>query len=164
MYPYVKNCAVYLCPADYGTTLVGTTRCPQVRSYSMNLWVGTPTSIIQSLFSTQPAYHLFLKETDVGNMGPANLMLVMDENSYSINDGMFVNLPSSGNWGDCPGSYHGNAGGINFADGHGEIHHWSDQAVLIPNSTHGWQYMNTPPQQQPATDLQWLYSHSTVHY
>ena len=37
-------------------------------------------------------------------------------------------IPAIYRWLDLPASYHGNAGGLSFADGHSEIHRWRDAA------------------------------------
>jgi hypothetical protein len=33
---------------------------------------------------------------------------------------------------DLPGSYHGQAGGLSFAEGHSEIRHWKDPRTVPP--------------------------------
>jgi prepilin-type processing-associated H-X9-DG protein len=50
----------------------------------------------------------------------------IDENPTSINDGSFISDTDSGfqEWIDYPATYHNNASGITFADGHVEIHRW----------------------------------------
>jgi prepilin-type processing-associated H-X9-DG protein len=62
--------------------------------------------------------------------GPANLWLLLDENPYSINDAYFLAVPSDTGWVDMPASYHNNACGISFCDGHAQIKHWTDHTVL----------------------------------
>jgi prepilin-type processing-associated H-X9-DG protein len=58
-------------------------------------------------------------------------IVFLDERCDSINDGEWCTSmngwPSQGSaWRliDFPGSYHGGAGGLSFADGHSEIHKW----------------------------------------
>jgi prepilin-type processing-associated H-X9-DG protein len=54
----------------------------------------------------------------------------------SINDGYFVVTMNQRGAGcyivDFPTSYHNGAGGLNFADGHCEIHRWRDGRTIPP--------------------------------
>jgi prepilin-type processing-associated H-X9-DG protein len=71
------------------------------------------------------AYVQFLKQTDVRQ--PANTWVTLDEHADSVNDAFFIvgyPTPTSGKWGDLPGSYHNGACGFSFADGHAENHKW----------------------------------------
>ena len=64
-------------------------------------------------------------------MTPAERWLLIDENPYSINDGMFVcDIAAVRNWVDIPASYHVHGAALNFADGHSEIKVWRDSAVV----------------------------------
>jgi len=56
---------------------------------------------------------------------PPPAFVVLDERSDGINDGTFFSAPDTrGYLIDIPASYHGDAGGFSFADGHSEIHLW----------------------------------------
>ena len=80
--------------------------------------------------------------------------MFIDENPNAINDGFFVNDPTRNMWIDVPASYHGEAGGLSFADGHAEIKKWSDQNMI--NAT------RTDIRPDPGSkDLQWLQRRST---
>jgi prepilin-type N-terminal cleavage/methylation domain-containing protein/prepilin-type processing-associated H-X9-DG protein len=133
LYPYVNNPAVYKCPADVSTTA---SVFPHVRSMSMNTWLGdiAPYANITTVVS-------YYKEAQLSRPGPANLWVFLDENPVSINDGSFICSPQITQWIDCPASYHNNAGGITYADGHAEIKRWRDPTVLK-----GW----APPTIQPG--------------
>jgi prepilin-type N-terminal cleavage/methylation domain-containing protein/prepilin-type processing-associated H-X9-DG protein len=67
---------------------------------------------------------LFIKTTDVDRPAPAELWMFLDENPDSINDGAFFNSQIDRRWIDMPASYHNNAGGLAFVDGHSEIRKW----------------------------------------
>jgi prepilin-type N-terminal cleavage/methylation domain-containing protein/prepilin-type processing-associated H-X9-DG protein len=125
LYPYVRAAAVYKCPADH-SFIAGTPQLPHVRSMSMNTWMGpiAPYDGITTVIS-------YKKESDLVNPGAANLWLLIDENPVSINDASFICDPQINQWIDCPASYHNNAGGISFADGHALIHKWTDPTVLF---------------------------------
>jgi prepilin-type processing-associated H-X9-DG protein len=86
--------------------------------------------------------------------------VTIDENPGSINDGWFVvnvaraNAQASLQWVDYPASYHNNAGGLSFADGHAEIKKWKDSTVLkVPAGN-----ARTP---SSHGDLQWLSQRTT---
>jgi prepilin-type N-terminal cleavage/methylation domain-containing protein len=164
IYPYVKNPAVYLCPADTSFTNSFGFTYFHVRSMSMNTWL----SPIVPWNDNPPAVECYYKEGDLGKPGPANLWVFIDENPVSINDGSFICDPSPqyvNNWIDCPASYHVNAGGISFADGHSQIKKWTDRTVTVEWSQQippGNPYFTQlSAQQTPPLDLEWLQNAST---
>ncbi len=62
--------------------------------------------------------------------GPSMSWVFIDEHSDSIDDGILYTDPSctngTGVFTELPGSLHGDACGVSFADGHAEIHKWAD--------------------------------------
>jgi len=126
LYPYVNNTEVYKDPADTAVNKVGSFFYPHVRSMSMNTWLGdiSPYANITTVMS-------YAKEAQLIRPGAANLWVFIDENPISINDGSFICSPQIDQWIDCPASYHDNAGGISFADGHANIKRWRDPTVLF---------------------------------
>jgi prepilin-type N-terminal cleavage/methylation domain-containing protein/prepilin-type processing-associated H-X9-DG protein len=165
IYPYVNNVLIYKCPADIYALKTGFALYPHVRSMSMNTWLH-PVAPYDGL-TTVVSYY---KESTMGNPGPANLWVFIDENSSSINDGSFICDPQIEEWVDCPASYHNNAGGIVFADGHAQIKKWTDPAVTIewlnkvpfPQDAGNPNFTRLPPDQNPPIDLTWLQNASTV--
>jgi prepilin-type N-terminal cleavage/methylation domain-containing protein len=161
VYPYVNNPAVYKCPADISTYSSFGMTYPNVRSMSMNTWM----SPIQP-YDASPVISYY-KDSDLGNPGPAKLWVLIDENPVSINDGSFICDPTINQWIDCPASYHNGAGGMSYADAHAEIRKWYDPTVLknwapptiLPGNPN---FTRLPPSQNPATDLAFLQSVSTV--
>ncbi|HEX3720973.1 MAG TPA: prepilin-type N-terminal cleavage/methylation domain-containing protein [Verrucomicrobiae bacterium] len=127
LYPYVKNVNVYKCPADQ--TSVYESKTPKTRSMSMNAFI-SPAPASQSDLGPLKNTHLYFKETDLNFGGTANLWLLLDENPYSINDAFFECNPNDAGWVDWPATYHDNACGISFCDGHAVIHQWRDPKVL----------------------------------
>jgi len=127
-----KSLGVYKCPAD---KIPGTTG-PRVRSISMNGFVGGTTERDVYGYTT---YRMFLKESEFVRPGPAMTWVFVDEHPDSINDELFgMNMPAStawpsaAAWDDVPASYHNNACGFSFADGHGELKKWLDPQSLPP--------------------------------
>jgi prepilin-type processing-associated H-X9-DG protein len=59
------------------------------------------------------------------------MFVVLDEREDSINDSWYASDPDT-KWQivDYPASYHGNAAGYSFADGHSEIHRFRDPRTM----------------------------------
>jgi prepilin-type N-terminal cleavage/methylation domain-containing protein/prepilin-type processing-associated H-X9-DG protein len=174
--PYCgRAVAIYKCPGDIYDGLRG----PRVRSMSMNGQMGGfcgsdpqgPANLNQ--YAGQP-WKIFARQGDLTSPGPVNTWLFIDEHPDSINDGFFKvdmlnanNLGSGGNndWPDYPASNHGGSGALSFADGHAEVHKWTDQVV---GNTQG--ILNRPVQHakisglktSTPTDLVWLQERTTA--
>jgi prepilin-type N-terminal cleavage/methylation domain-containing protein len=170
LYSYVGNAASYKCPADNQSyPLSDGVSYPHVRTMSMNAWISPVVPWDNDLNVLS-----YYKDAQLGNPGASHLWLFIDENPYSINDGSFICYPlqSPTAWVDYPGSYHVNAGGLSFADGHAQIRTWRDPTVLTqcapPTITPGNpNYIKLPPTYvapnlPPNDDLTWLESLSTV--
>jgi prepilin-type N-terminal cleavage/methylation domain-containing protein/prepilin-type processing-associated H-X9-DG protein len=131
IYPYVNNTSVYKCPADKYNYSAFTIQYPHVRSMSMNTWLAPIKP-----FEGNTAVQLFYKDSDFNVPGASQTWLFIDENPYSLNDGSFICWPEKSGttdenqWVDCPASYHNNAGGISFCDGHAQIKKWTDSGII----------------------------------
>jgi prepilin-type N-terminal cleavage/methylation domain-containing protein/prepilin-type processing-associated H-X9-DG protein len=123
------NTKFYKCPSDIRVSTnplyKGT---PVARSLSMNIWIG----------QGDVGYITFKKASDLSRPGPSNTFIIADESPRTINDGVLLiqmdtydpnNLPGKA-WVDVPAAYHSNAGTLSFADGHVEIHRWTDARTL----------------------------------
>jgi prepilin-type processing-associated H-X9-DG protein len=88
-------------------------------------------------------YPVYLKFSDLNDLGsapgPSKTFVFIDERSDCINWGNFMtdmlgynpSYPASWEWNeDLPASYHNNACGLSFADGHSEIHRWKDGTTM----------------------------------
>jgi len=151
MFKYVGSLGVYKCPADRATTRSpwGTGGgIPKVRSLSMSCFMNPLPGETRSMGKT------YRKQTDFV-LGPAMTWVTIDENPSSINDGWFVHESKTG-FVDYPASYHNNAGGLTFADGHSEIKKWKSPAI---------QTFGRTPARMNATldsaDALWLYLRTT---
>jgi prepilin-type N-terminal cleavage/methylation domain-containing protein len=172
------NYKIYKCPADPNKQSTGK-HAPSVRSFSMSQAVGTicrgfdgggSHSGIPNISTDGPwldgnhnhtrnrLFHTFGKESDYVNA--AETFVFLDEDHRSINDGGFgtpgdparLSRPGgvSVRWVDFPGTYHNNANGFSFADGHAEIHKWKGLQIKgnnLPSNT-------VTPAQKP--DWEWL--------
>ena len=154
--PYVKNTAVYKCPADksMGTFNGQAVKIPRVRT----------VSISQAFAKTGEGwvvdtYHKYVKVADMTQPTPVNLWVMTDEHPDSVNDGAFaVRMEVVGPnaiWQDGPSILHSGGCGFTFADGHSEIKKWKDprtRAMAVTYTTTfpgGWRQANNP-------DIQWL--------
>ena len=168
IWPYCgKSTAIWKCPADYTTAIDNEGKTvPRIRSMSMNNWVGGPGWNNSGPWYPQSAngWKVFTTMSDFTDPGPSDTFVLVDEREDSINDGYFV-VDMAG-WPersqvivDYPASYHNNAAGFSFADGHAEIHKWLDKRTYpkinkgnMPNRVKSM--MNSP-------DLYWMMEHST---
>ncbi len=154
--PYAMDLRIWKCPADSATVSVGGVRMPTVRSVSMNGAVGTVCKGFPSIHTAvqNVATHGPWLDGNHGNtrgskfrtfgrdsecVFPAETFVFIDEHFNSINDGHFGQpgyapenpTLSSIRWVDYPAVFHGQAGGITFADGHAETRRW--RALRYPS-------------------------------
>jgi len=97
--------------------------------------------------------------------GPSMTFVLLDEREDSINDGYFVvdmaGFPGTGSSYkivDYPASYHNGAATFAYADGHSDIHRWSDPRTM-PTLSKANIPLNVPsPNNQ---DVFWMQERST---
>src|SRR5262249_49272802 len=138
---------------------VGPGNAPTVRSYSMNMWMGTldpigesdPTGASANMASS--GYRIFKRLTDV--IRPSEIWTAIDENPNSINDSPPEVWPTGNEWVDSPAHYHNNLGSLAFADGHVEGRKWTDTGIL---SDRGGFFTASPN----SGDLAWLQERTTL--
>ncbi len=157
--PYTKSPGIYHCPADQSVAPFNGLLLPRVRSVSMNCWM----NYILNVDIGQNQYIIFRKYSDIINPPPAKAWVLIDEREDSINDGLFqtdlVDRDGSARIVDYPASYHGQAAGILFADGHAEIKKWRDPRTTPPLSRNGLIPLNVASPNNP--DVAWLQERSS---
>ena len=136
-----NSAAIYKCPADIYTVTPSSgpyrgqpTR--RARSNSMNAWVGGDQGKA-TWFDEGKRFRQFNKLADMISPGPSRTWVFVDEHPDSMNDGFFVvdmNAYPTGTpiLPDVPASFHNGACGFAFADGHSEIHKWTDARTKFP--------------------------------
>ena len=166
-----QNAGVFRCPADTSTVKAGKLGTkPRVRSMSMNAWVGGngqhgKNTGHYTWFGTPKDGTMFLSRSDMTAPGPSQTWVLIDERMDSINDGFFVIwMPGYPNMSttkmvDFPASYHNNAAGFSFADGHAEIHKWLDKRTTPAVRHNGNIALNVP--QPNNLDVKWMQDHTT---
>lgn len=126
---YAKSVGIWRCPGDRSTSMHGGRVFPRVRSVSMNGYVHM--EIPDELWHP---FKIFRRLSDMVNPTPSGTFILIDEEARSINNGRITTLmrgvlpyePKSLGFVNWPAAYHNGAGGLNFADGHSEIHRWVD--------------------------------------
>jgi prepilin-type N-terminal cleavage/methylation domain-containing protein/prepilin-type processing-associated H-X9-DG protein len=71
------------------------------------------------------------KMSDFTAPGPSQTWVLLDEDDRSLNDAGFAVSCGQQKWVDWPGTYHNNAAGFAFADGHSEIHKWIEPTTKV---------------------------------
>jgi hypothetical protein len=73
------------------------------------------------------------KMSQLNRPGPASVFTTLEEHPDTIDTGSFKFDPGWASnlqqWRDLPGSNHGGAGCLSFADGHSELKKWKDEKV-----------------------------------
>jgi prepilin-type N-terminal cleavage/methylation domain-containing protein/prepilin-type processing-associated H-X9-DG protein len=170
IYVYTGNSpGIYKCPADVVTVkpTSGPYRgmtIPRARSLSMNSWMGMNQG--EWTWFGGPEFRKYIKFGDLVDPGPAMTWVLVDEHPDSMNDGFFcIDMNGYPNLAratlpDVPASFHNNAGGLSFADGHSEIKKWLDPRTRppvkkrdLPNISHA-----------NNVDVGWLWERTTRRY
>jgi prepilin-type N-terminal cleavage/methylation domain-containing protein len=158
MASYVKSAATYKCPGDILESDIG----PRVRSYAMNGMLGNhpnfpPTDPNDDALPGKEFKFNgdVTKESQLRYPGAANVIVFLDEQSDSIDDGTFMFEPGDPvgkeAWRNLPASYHNRCGSFSFADGHSEIHRWIDPRTYQAS----WGPFKNPPWGTPTSNGPW---------
>lgn len=162
--PYTQSPRLYKCPADKSYVIINGEQRARVRSYQMNMYLGSPQG--DGNAAANP-YRQFSKLSDFEAHGsPATTFVFVDVHEDSIQGSMFQ-PPVSGTanvarnvtvWDELPASRHNGAGAFSFGDGHAEVHKWIDPRTQVPvtrNYPYGVTQTNNP-------DGWWVENHSST--
>jgi prepilin-type N-terminal cleavage/methylation domain-containing protein/prepilin-type processing-associated H-X9-DG protein len=163
--PYCsKQTGIYHCPADNYTCKEWGQDKLRVRSISMNGFVegdaykGKKPNGPGSIWF-QTTWRAYVKLSDITKPAPSDLFVFVDEHPDSINDGwMITGVTDPNNWTDLPASYHGNACGFGFADGHSEVHKWRESSTAQPVLKRQYNGFSAPG----SRDIKWMIQHSSA--
>jgi prepilin-type N-terminal cleavage/methylation domain-containing protein/prepilin-type processing-associated H-X9-DG protein len=153
---------IYRCPADKFVSPVQRSQgwSQRVRSVAMNAAIGNGKKWAADPYNGFQWGGFFWagKTSELLNPGPTQSWLFMDEHPDSLDDGILYTDPGAtsgtGKITELPGSLHGKAGAIAFADGHAEIHKWRHADTTPPVSTATPYKHNVSTTANP--DLAWL--------
>jgi len=167
--PYLStDYSVWRCPSDPSTgsmpNYMNGRPQPRVRSYSMNSWLhGTR-------WTTVGGWKMWMKTSDIIEMAPSDLLVILDERADSINDEqLFIDMsgfglssdsrsPAAQRMIDYPASYHSQSATVSFADGSVLLKSWTDDRTM-PSYTGNELILNIPSPSNP--DVHWLQWHAT---
>jgi len=155
--PFVAASAnVFKCPSDQFAPK-GQTR---VRSCSMNGAMGQGMDVGAGLPGMPKGESYWMDYSNDVNAsyvkmsqirGPTTKFVMLDEAAQSVNDGAIYVDTQAKQLLDLPGTYHNNGTDFNWADGHSEIHRWTDP-TFYKDTAHNVT-MTSP-------DLVWLAQHA----
>jgi prepilin-type N-terminal cleavage/methylation domain-containing protein len=163
---------LYKCPGDTSTWPVWsgamggmgppppmTRWVTELRSYSLNSYMGT-TPILETLpIVLNPDYKIYLKTSQLIADSPANRFVFTDVNPASIcTPGFGVDMTGS-TWIHLPSYLHRSGGVLVFADGHAEAHRWVDPRTMVRLGSGTYIHHGTPAANSP--DLAWVTSRTT---
>ena len=114
IFVYVKNAAVYKCPADYG--MIQDTSLSRYRSFSLSCYMNGPAD--DATYGVQP-----LRQTSQ-IQNPSKTLTFIDEDVLTLDDGHFLYSTNKNNWLNVPGWRHQNGTVLTFADHHTEYWKW----------------------------------------
>jgi prepilin-type N-terminal cleavage/methylation domain-containing protein/prepilin-type processing-associated H-X9-DG protein len=154
--------AIYRCPCDraLSTMQYAVGWSARLRSYSMNAMMGDAGDATTNGFNVNnPDYTQFFKIAQI--LHPAEIFVILDEQSDSIDDGYFINRAYQWKWINLPASYHNNAAAFSFADGHSEMHRWLQPTTIrLPQPNAAFLPISIPYSQWG--DFQWVISHMSI--
>jgi prepilin-type N-terminal cleavage/methylation domain-containing protein/prepilin-type processing-associated H-X9-DG protein len=161
LFPYCKSVSIWLCPGDKSMSMHGGVAHKRVRTLAMNCWLA------EGRLSESPGYRVYKKMSDLTVPGPSKTWVMIDEREDSIDDAYFaVNMagypdrPRAITFVNYPASYHGNAAGLSFADGHAEVKRWRDDRTMPPLVPGKALPLNVASPNNP--DLLWLMERSSA--
>ncbi len=159
--PYLKTVNQYKCPADRSKWPIGNGKiAPELRSYSLNSYLGTRTVNALRPISLNPAYQVHLRTSSVAADKPAERFVFMDVNPANIctpGFGVDMNLQSIIHY---PSFLHRGMGVLAFADSHIESHKWLDARTR--KTVSGGNYIHHDDAVAGNKDFAWIANHTTA--
>jgi prepilin-type N-terminal cleavage/methylation domain-containing protein/prepilin-type processing-associated H-X9-DG protein len=157
---YLQAAAVYKCPSDRSTVVLGGVKFPKVRSYALNSYMNweLPPSPMNN---DDPDYWNFAKQTDIAVASPSQIFTFLDVAPGYICHAGFVVAEESILYYHFPSAQHDLGGVVTFADGHVEAHRWVEPNTVQKARTVEWisDHFNFEPGNR---DLKWLQDHASV--
>jgi prepilin-type N-terminal cleavage/methylation domain-containing protein len=158
---YLGAPAIYKCPSDRSTVLLGGQSYPKLRSYSLNGYMNWEQPADFGFLSTR--YWIFQKTADLAPATPAELLTFLDVapgnlclSAFVIHLGGFTGL-----YYHLPSVQHGRSGVLTFADGHVGAHRWIDPTTT-QLAKENWIPDHISLQFPGNPDLEWLKEHASV--
>ena len=179
---YVANVInIFVCPADHD---LSTAQAPlgwehRIRTCAMDGAMGDGSKwFAPGNGGNWAKFYNAKRLTDMHSPGPSDCWVVMDEHPNSDDDVTFFVNPadasgttSDNSFTELPGSLHGNAAGIAYADGHSDIHKWLGGVTTKPFNPDltghadytGFQAVGVSGDPASQNDLFWLAQHTPAN-
>ena len=159
---YLRNAAVYKCPADRTTISFNGQTQPRLRNYALNSYFSWDFPADDDV-NTASCY-TFTKVAGFAPYGADKLYTFVDTSPVNICYSAFVLFMGNNGWfWHRPTIEHDNSGTIAFADGHVDVHRWRDpdtlKAARDGGNADGAHFTFVSPNNP---DLLWLQDHATV--
>ncbi len=159
----VPDASIFKCPADsakWPLWSLTSSRVTDVRSYSMNCYIGTAGIVVPPIM-LNAAYKVFTKSSQFGAASPAGVFVFMDVNPASLCTPAFGVDMSAQTWVHYPSYQHQGQGVLAYADGHVVTHKWKDPRTR-PRLTNGQAYIQHNVSSPNNPDLTWLVAQTTT--
>ncbi len=161
--PLLPNERIYKCPADRSVwplwSASGSLKMVlELRSYAMNCYIGS-TGIITPV-TTNAAYRMYLKTSQINADNPANRFVFTDVNPANICTPAFGVDMDLNTWIHYPSGLHNRRGVLSFADGHVEAHRWLNP-LTMPKLVSG-SYIGHGNSAFRNADLTWIADRATA--
>ena len=173
--PYVaKSLKIFVCPSDryFSSAQAGLGWQNRIRSCAMNgamgdgeKWFGTKSDGVtyNGGHGSMPTFYNARKTSSLHTPGPSDCWVFTDEHPNSDDDATIYVDPADANgkgttFTELPGSMHGNAAALLFADGHSEVHRWKGAVTLTKFDAGRTSYLQGVGNLDSASvdDLSWL--------
>ena len=150
---YANAAKVFKCGSAKTTYLP--TGQPYARSVAMSTWMN---NVARNSAAPAPQYQFYTRIDQLGH--PSDLFVWVDEDEVTIDNGDFRldSLELATSFGNAPSAMHSQSSAIGFADGHVDLHRWTQVQQNAPVA-----YLSGPsyrPSNNP-TDVQWLKSRAS---
>ena len=142
LFSYAKSIGVYKCVAD--KEKLANSQLPRMRCFSLSCFLNGP---VDGGFNPFP-----LRKT-VQIKRPSNVLLFIDEDDRTLDDGHFLYTAFATGWINVPGFRHSNGTMLSFADGHADYWKWKSTRPTT----------STPTGPAAISDLQRLGETSPFH-
>jgi prepilin-type N-terminal cleavage/methylation domain-containing protein/prepilin-type processing-associated H-X9-DG protein len=119
LFQYNNSIAIYRCPSDQLWPLTGAKHYQRVRSFSLSGEMNSDAAWVNA-----PKYPVHIKYDQIDRPGPSGAFTFVDENPYTIDDGLFSVKMLEQVWHNAPAVRHNYGATFAFADGHAELWHW----------------------------------------
>ena len=129
-----RQTKLFKCPADTYFLPPPTGGGPRFRplSVAMNEYIGMGVNIYGEAVIKSGGLKTYLRTTDFSKASPSEVWSIMDMHPDAVldsycdfaYDGTEASIKVVKNWNRLPASYHRGGAGMDFSDGHAEIHRW----------------------------------------